>query len=68
VSATGDVVVERSGGRMTVVIDRPRRLNALRTRTLAELCAAFAEAAGDPAVGVVVLTGAGSGPSPSAAT
>jgi len=54
-----DVVVERSGGRMTVVIDRPHRLNAIRTRTLTELCAAFAEAADDPAVGVVVLTGAG---------
>jgi 1,4-dihydroxy-2-naphthoyl-CoA synthase len=54
-----DLLVEQAGGRMTVTINRPHRLNALRTQTLQELCAAFAHAAGDPAVGVVVLAGAG---------
>jgi 1,4-dihydroxy-2-naphthoyl-CoA synthase len=54
-----DVAVARSGARMTVVIDRPERLNAIRTRTLVELCEAFEEASDDPSVGVVVLTGAG---------
>jgi naphthoate synthase/2-ketocyclohexanecarboxyl-CoA hydrolase len=54
-----DVRVEVDGGRQTVTIDRPHRLNALRTQTLRELCDAFARAWDDPAVGVVVLTGAG---------
>jgi 1,4-dihydroxy-2-naphthoyl-CoA synthase len=54
-----DVVVAVSAGRATITINRPHRLNALRTRTLRELCDALAEASDDPAVGVVVLTGAG---------
>ncbi|MGD9696263.1 MAG: enoyl-CoA hydratase-related protein [Thermoleophilia bacterium] len=58
-SERSDVRVVRDGARMTVTIDRPDRLNALRTTTLRELCDAFAEANDDPGVGVVVLTGAG---------
>jgi 1,4-dihydroxy-2-naphthoyl-CoA synthase len=54
-----DLVVATGGGRTTVTINRPRRLNALRTRTLVELCAAFDAVTRDPSVGVVVLTGAG---------
>lgn len=54
-----DVIVELAGGRATITINRPRRLNALRTQTVRELCAALAEASDDPGIGVVVITGAG---------
>jgi naphthoate synthase/2-ketocyclohexanecarboxyl-CoA hydrolase len=54
-----DVLVRRRGGRMTITINRPRRLNAIRTRTLREMCEALAAATDDPAIGVVVLAGAG---------
>ena len=54
-----DILVAVSGGRATITINRPHRLNALRTRSVRELCDAFAEASDDPAIGVVVLTGAG---------
>ena len=58
-SAPEDLLIDRAGGRMTITINRPRRLNALRTRTVLELCEAIEEAAVDPAIGVLVLTGAG---------
>jgi dihydroxynaphthoic acid synthetase len=54
-----DILVEVGGGRARITINRPKRLNALRTRSVWELCQAFAQASDDPAVGVVVLTGAG---------
>jgi dihydroxynaphthoic acid synthetase len=54
-----DVLYETAAGRATITINRPDRLNALRTRTLAELCHAFDEAVGDEGVGVIVFTGAG---------
>lgn len=54
-----DILVECAGGRMTITINRPDRLNALRTQTLGELCEAFTRAAEDESVGVVVFTGAG---------
>ncbi|MCC7634936.1 enoyl-CoA hydratase/isomerase family protein [Stenotrophomonas rhizophila] len=43
----------------TVTVNRPDKLNALDRATLEALDAAFAEAAADPQVRVVVLTGAG---------
>jgi enoyl-CoA hydratase len=43
----------------TVTVNRPDKLNALNRATLEALDSAFAEAATDPAVRVVVLTGAG---------
>jgi naphthoate synthase/2-ketocyclohexanecarboxyl-CoA hydrolase len=58
--APTDIRVERAGARVTITIDRQDRLNALRTRTLQELCTAFTDVADDSGVGVVVLTGAGS--------
>ena len=58
-SAYQDLLVLKGGGRLTITINRPHRLNALRTLTLQELCGAFSTVAGDPTVGVVVLTGAG---------
>ncbi|MGV8959451.1 MAG: enoyl-CoA hydratase-related protein [Stenotrophomonas sp.] len=44
----------------TITVQRPEKLNALNRATLEALDAAFAEAAVDDAVRVVVLTGAGS--------
>jgi enoyl-CoA hydratase len=43
----------------TIVVNRPDKLNALNRDTLNELAIAFAQAAQDDAVRVVVLTGAG---------
>jgi naphthoate synthase/2-ketocyclohexanecarboxyl-CoA hydrolase len=54
-----DLLLTQTRGRLTVTINRPYRLNALRTLTLRELCAVFARVASDPQVGVVVLAGAG---------
>jgi enoyl-CoA hydratase len=43
----------------TIIVNRPDKLNALNRDTLNELTLAFAQAAQDDAVRVVVLTGAG---------
>ena len=45
----------------TVTLDRPDRLNAYTDRMATSLKRAFADAAQDPAVRVIVLTGAGRG-------
>ena len=47
------------GAVRTIVVNRPEKLNALNRATLNELTLAFAQAAQDDAVRVVVLTGAG---------
>ena len=47
------------GAVRTIVVNRPDKLNALDRATLNELTLAFAQAAQDDAVRVVVLTGAG---------
>jgi naphthoate synthase len=55
-----DIVCERSAegiGRVTIA--RPEKRNAFRPRTVQELCDAFARLRDDPAIGVVLLTGAG---------
>ena len=54
-----DIILDVDGGRATVTINRPERLNALRTQTVDELCHALAAVSDDPAVGVLVLAGAG---------
>jgi dihydroxynaphthoic acid synthetase len=54
-----DILYEVGGGRATITINRPERLNAFRGQTMLELCDAFERAADDDAVGVVVFTGAG---------
>lgn len=51
--------IDTSHGIRTVTINRPDKLNALNAATLDALDAAFADAAADDAVRVVVLTGAG---------
>src|SRR5262249_42916066 len=48
-----------AAGIAKITIDRPEVRNAFRPRTLVELADAFGAAREDPAVGVVVLTGAG---------
>jgi dihydroxynaphthoic acid synthetase len=54
-----DIIYETGGGRATITINRPERLNAFRLQTILELGEAFERAADDESVGVVVLTGSG---------
>src|SRR5574341_1088181 len=54
-----DILYEKKDGVAWITINRPEVRNAFRTRTVAELTDAFADARWDPSVGVVVLTGAG---------
>jgi enoyl-CoA hydratase len=53
-----NLLVERDGAVLTIVINRPKVLNALNGSTLRELSEAI-DAAGDESVGAVVITGAG---------
>jgi 2-(1,2-epoxy-1,2-dihydrophenyl)acetyl-CoA isomerase len=55
-----NVIVERRGGVLEIVLNRPEILNALNGEMLAELTAAIAAAAEDRAARVVLLRGAGS--------
>src|SRR5262249_25685650 len=50
---------EKRNGVAWITINRPEVRNAFRTITVAELTDAFVDARWDPAIGVVVLTGAG---------
>jgi naphthoate synthase len=54
-----DIRYELAEGIGKITIDRPEVRNAFRPLTLFELADAFAAAREDPAVGVVILTGAG---------
>jgi naphthoate synthase len=54
-----DIRYETSGGIAKITIDRPEVRNAFRPLTTKELIAAFELARDDPAIGVVILTGAG---------
>ena len=53
------IALHDDGAIRTLTVHRPEKLNALNRATLEALDAAFAQAAVDPAVRVVVLTGAG---------
>jgi naphthoate synthase len=55
----GDIVYETAEGIAKITINRPEVRNAFRPQTLFELSDAFEVARNDPAVGVVILTGAG---------
>ncbi|HEX2021098.1 MAG TPA: enoyl-CoA hydratase-related protein [Candidatus Thermoplasmatota archaeon] len=56
-----DVETRREGGVAVLTLNRPSVLNAFTLATIRELRARLAEAVADPAVGAVVLTGAGRG-------
>jgi enoyl-CoA hydratase len=53
------VFVDAGGPIATVIVDRPRVLNALDEITLRELCAAFAGLSGSPGLRCVIVSGAG---------
>lgn len=54
-----DIVYEKAEGIAKVTINRPEVRNAFRPTTLFELAEAFDDARDDPAIGVIILTGAG---------
>jgi naphthoate synthase len=54
-----DILYHKAGGIAKVTINRPQKRNAFRPLTVAEMADAFADAREDPAIGVVLLTGAG---------
>jgi len=56
-----DIVYEKSAeGIAKITINRPESRNAFRPQTVNELIQCFDDAREDPAVGVIILTGAGS--------
>jgi naphthoate synthase len=54
-----DILYHKAGGIAKVTINRPEKRNAFRPLTVAEMVDAFSDAREDPAIGVVLLTGAG---------
>ena len=54
-----NILVERNNGTVTVIINRPDKLNALNKQTLIELDNLFNELKSDSEVGVVILSCAG---------
>jgi len=54
-----DILYELRNGAAWITINRPDKMNAFRGRTCDELIQAIQRAAYDPAVGVIVLAGAG---------
>ncbi|HEY7360978.1 MAG TPA: 1,4-dihydroxy-2-naphthoyl-CoA synthase [Streptosporangiaceae bacterium] len=54
-----DIVYETAEGIAKITINRPEVRNAFRPATLFELSHAFNAARDDPAIGVIILTGAG---------
>lgn len=56
-----EILIENEGGVRIIILNRPERLNALTDSIMAPLVDATADAARDPSVGCVVVTGAGRG-------
>jgi naphthoate synthase len=54
-----DILYEKADGIAKVTINRPEKRNAFRPETVTQMYEAFADAREDPAIGVVLLTGAG---------
>jgi len=54
-----DILYEKKEGMARITINRPKKYNAFTTNTMKEIAQAFSDAELDPAIGVVVLTGAG---------
>jgi naphthoate synthase len=60
IGSYSDVLLEHSDeGIARITINRPEKRNAFRPRTVQELCDAFTRMRDDPAIGVVLFTGAG---------
>ena len=51
--------IDKSGGVATLTLNRPQAMNALSRELRAAIVAAFRDVQHDPAIGVVILTGAG---------
>ena len=56
-----EILIEDAAGVRVITLNRPDRLNALTSSIMAPLADACADAARDPSVGCVVVTGAGRG-------
>jgi 2-ketocyclohexanecarboxyl-CoA hydrolase len=54
-----DILYEKRDGIATITINRPKVLNAFRAETVEEMLSAMRDAEADPAIGVIVLAGAG---------
>ncbi len=54
-----DILYDKAGGIARITLNRPRKRNAFRPETIAQMIEAFADARDDPKVGVILLTGAG---------
>ena len=54
-----DILYHKADGIARITINRPEKRNAFRPRTVAEMVDALTNAREDPAIGVVLLTGAG---------
>ena len=54
-----DILYHKAAGIAKVTINRPEKRNAFRPQTVNEMIDAFLDALEDPAIGVVLLTGAG---------
>ena len=59
-SEYGDILYEKADGLAKITINRPKKRNAFRPQTLAELRDAFGQARDDLEVGAIIFTGAGS--------
>lgn len=55
------IILKRESGIATIILNRPEKMNAIDSEMIEELVAATEEVRDDPAVRVVVLTGAGRG-------
>ena len=54
-----DIIYEVSGRTATITINRPKKYNAFRPRTIVELIDAFQKAGWDRDIGSIIFTGAG---------
>src|SRR6202789_4279907 len=59
VKTYSDILYHKADGIARVTINRPEKRNAFRPETVAQMLDAFTDAREDPAIGVVLLTGAG---------
>jgi naphthoate synthase len=54
-----DILYHKADGIAKITLNRPHKRNAFRPKTVVELYDAFIDAREDPAIGVILLTGAG---------